>query len=1004
MLSMVKYILFFLLQLSLFTPLIAQQYPTVRFQTRDGLPNIAIRSLYVDSRDILWIGTENGLSKYQNGYFTNLFVEDGLAENNCWAICEDENGHLWFGSYGGGVTSFDGDAFKIYNKENGLVHNQVQTLYAANKKVYIGTLNGLSIMDIDTKEIKTVKGSQAKHPQNYVSGFFQRHGKFYYTTYNNGLYEVVDNGEEFKARKIHNGTMTLSLFIEGDSLYCANKGQMVKYHIDDFIKSPDTGQPVGRSSVWDQTQDHLGNRYLAAWGIYQNTGGLYRFDAKNMIPMNQDFGIDSKHILALEFQKSKQQLFVGSHDKGLYRVSLDNSVVYFPRNGTEVKGIEELNDKLLILDESGLEIKPQKRNDSSSVHIHPKTFKKEQENYLKAGKYIPKHEDFFYEIDYTTPSSLIKFYRLSVHKNKIWISTNIGLFALNETGEITDYLPLHTMVMGFTPDHQLIETNPYHGVRVYNDPQSFDYHYFPEEDIDTPTMVTDITSSPGSTYFSSAFSGLFLYTGGKFKSLLKEGILEEKKIKKIHYTEDGRLLVGGEYGNLYILDGDADFKLLGRYSKKRLNGNSIVALEDYKEYMVVGTEQGVHLISDHSYQFYSQQQGLKHSPRMVKVIGDDLYIATEAGYYKLDLKHISSLEREKIGVQLHNISINNAAISKDNYRWFDYKESSISLNADQSAVSVDFALEGVKHPDLVWIRYRLNPNEEWSPFQQNTLITINHLNHGKYNLEINAFDQHTSTSETLSLLKIIVEPPYYATPWFVVFSIFTLFLLVHGLFWYNLRRQRQIQIAKSNITKRIAETRLEALRSQMNPHFTFNALNSVQYYILEHNQEEAIRFLGQFSSLMRTTLEHSSQAWISLREELRYIKAYVDIENSRRKVPIEVNIKLDSSLSNDDTQVPPMIVQPIIENVFVHAFPPSRLKPKMTISYTKYNKHSLICSIADNGIGFDSSTISNQSKGLSLISERLKLQFMDEKSPITIHSTINTGTTIQVIIPIRIAT
>src|SRR5680860_285130 len=91
----------------------SQNYPSKNYTAADELPNNAIRSLLVDSNNILWIGTENGVVKKENDVFTNFFEEDGLALNSCWAIAEDKNKKLWFGSYGEGVSIYDGVKFKV---------------------------------------------------------------------------------------------------------------------------------------------------------------------------------------------------------------------------------------------------------------------------------------------------------------------------------------------------------------------------------------------------------------------------------------------------------------------------------------------------------------------------------------------------------------------------------------------------------------------------------------------------------------------------------------------------------------------------------------------------------------------------------------------------------------------------------------------------------------------------------------------------------------------------
>ena len=110
----------------------SQNYPTKNYTAAKDLPNNSVRSILVDSNNSLWIGTENGVIKKENDEFQYFFEEDGLAQNSCWAIAEDKNGKLWFGSYGEGVSIYDGYKFKILSEKDGLVHNQTGPMGSMN--------------------------------------------------------------------------------------------------------------------------------------------------------------------------------------------------------------------------------------------------------------------------------------------------------------------------------------------------------------------------------------------------------------------------------------------------------------------------------------------------------------------------------------------------------------------------------------------------------------------------------------------------------------------------------------------------------------------------------------------------------------------------------------------------------------------------------------------------------------------------------------------------------
>lgn len=165
----------------------SQTFSSTNFSTLNGLPNNSAYSIKKDSRGILWVGTGAGVSKIRNNKITNFYEEDGLAYNNCWAIEEDANHNLWFGSYGGGVTFYDGNNFSVYNTSKGLVNNYIRKIFYHNQKVFIGTKSGLSVIDINSKEITNpVINNDLKFQ---VMGFFEFEKSVYIQTYRDGLWK-----------------------------------------------------------------------------------------------------------------------------------------------------------------------------------------------------------------------------------------------------------------------------------------------------------------------------------------------------------------------------------------------------------------------------------------------------------------------------------------------------------------------------------------------------------------------------------------------------------------------------------------------------------------------------------------------------------------------------------------------------------------------------------------------------------------------------------------------
>jgi len=223
-----------------------------------------------------------------------------------------------------------------------------------------------------------------------------------------------------------------------------------------------------------------------------------------------------------------------------------------------------------------------------------------------------------------------------------------------------------------------------------------------------------------------------------------------------------------------------------------------------------------------------------------------------------------------------------------------------------------------------------------------------------------------------------------------------------GLFVYKVRIKaiQKEEKAKGEIQKRLAETKLEALQSQMNPHFIFNAMNSIQNFIIDNDVDRALMFMGEFSKLVRQTLDNSSKLKITLETELEYLKSYITLENMRFGNRVSVDISVDEDIEPYDIELPPMLVQPFIENVFVHAFDSHSLTPTLKVAF-EVQDGLLIIQVIDNGKGINLESNSRlfKSKGMMLAKERIAL-FQSDSEPVEVISAINIGTTIIIKLPI----
>jgi LytS/YehU family sensor histidine kinase len=231
--------------------------------------------------------------------------------------------------------------------------------------------------------------------------------------------------------------------------------------------------------------------------------------------------------------------------------------------------------------------------------------------------------------------------------------------------------------------------------------------------------------------------------------------------------------------------------------------------------------------------------------------------------------------------------------------------------------------------------------------------------------------------------------------------------------WYRNRLKAFQQ--KANLDKLISQAEMKALHAQMNPHFIFNSLNSIREMILHQETREASRFLANFAHLIRITLDHSRQSFISLRDTMEYINRYIEMEKIRNP-DFHFRMDVDHALEPDDTILPPLVIQPFIENAIWHGRNGEETEIHILVQFKKHGGQ-LICIIEDDGIGIETSRLrkdgqrsGHQSVSIANIQKRIELlnRKYDLHSSIVIREKNKdegfgaTGTIIQITLPLEI--
>lgn len=271
----------------------------------------------------------------------------------------------------------------------------------------------------------------------------------------------------------------------------------------------------------------------------------------------------------------------------------------------------------------------------------------------------------------------------------------------------------------------------------------------------------------------------------------------------------------------------------------------------------------------------------------------------------------------------------------------------VTLPYYENNLSLFFNVISFQSPENFRFEYKLNNADVWTALLNNRSINLNQLQPAVYHIYIKSVDK--PGKENIKEFVLIITPPVWKTAWFITAMILLGLSAVILTYRFRIKQIRQ----RANLDKKLAQTEMKALHAQMNPHFIFNSLNSIREMILHNENRDASHYLSKFAQLIRLTLNQSGQAFISLRNTIEYLQRYIEMEKIR-KADFTCTISAAAGLDLDGVMLPPMLIQPFIENAIWHGS--SNMPGEITITVNfKKEKNQLVCTVDDNGIGINQS-------------------------------------------------
>ncbi len=294
-------------------------------------------------------------------------------------------------------------------------------------------------------------------------------------------------------------------------------------------------------------------------------------------------------------------------------------------------------------------------------------------------------------------------------------------------------------------------------------------------------------------------------------------------------------------------------------------------------------------------------------------------------------------------------------------------------------------------------------DENWIHTTDKQFADYTDLKPGDYVFEVKA-DNGNGPSGITSF-PIIITPPWWGTLWFRVLSL----IAIGALIYLALKKRVQTIRKASALKHRIAETEMMALRSQMNPHFIFNCINGIDAMIQSNDKYRATMYLNKFAKLIRNILDISKQNKVPLSKDIETLQLYIDLELFRHQDKFTASIQVEDELMENDYTVPPLIIQPYVENAILHGL---RHRPghegKLMVTVTKQENH-LVYTIEDNGVGRKTTNVdlqkNGQGYGMQIGNDRVRLFNNEEVASVIITDLESnghaTGTRVQVELKIQ---
>lgn len=916
----------------------SQEPVSIHLTQKDGLPDIEFYDMIMDDEDFIWLAADKGLFRYNGKEYTNYSHPNkrGLSVFN---LQKDTAGRIWCNNISGQFFYIEKDSMHLFFDIKDRIKTTQLPVFTIAKDyaLNISTDEGLYRVDFAAKnisELAKIKSNLLKIPPNIAS-------------YSGDIFFLNDSISQFKEGRFHksyafNSTNGYNRFFAFDnSFYFISSRE--KYFTPSGINETQFYKVNTKAGKLEKiaTPDEITTKTVINVSEIDNRIWLNTNDGTYVYQIVNDEWIFQKRFYANRYTTRAMK----DRNDNYWIATLRNGVYVIPNLGIHSleipKGIQNVtslsvvkNNLVYGTDKGCIVIHNLETGAIKTVELLKglrvlKMVYNEQTNILFI---CGDTESYLW--DWNTGNVLSAFEikgakDLSTMNHKLLISNHNTVAVLDysnyqTTGQTNNVTP------NFNYNKKLIQA-------------------MGRDVISTVRSYANFLRKDSSLYFGQIDK---LYFIDKDKNQ-KEVRYKENSIfaTDIAETSDGLIWVSTNENGIFGLK-DSEVVYNYHQSNGLQTNQALKVLADGNNVWVV-SNRGLHFFNteDQSFKSFSFKSEIPvQKVSDIKIYNDKVYVSGNSGIFVVDKSYLESSKKAP-SVYFESILIGNEAKKLKNEYTISYAN-----NAFEARFNANF----YNSKESLTYLYRLKEIEQdWK--ETNTgIVRYPSLPSGSYDFEVKAITNKGVWSRETKSIKLLVTTPFWNQWWFYIMLI----LIGIGYFRFTITRIRSKQeeiFEKERVSKELVLSQLENLRSQMNPHFIFNVLNSIQEYIIRNDKYAASTYLVEFSKLIRMYLDHSKKEEIQLSEELNALRIYLGLEKNRFEDDFTFSVQEVKGINPEKLYIPSLFLQPYVENAIKHGLLHKSDNKELNIQFDYQEEdHTLICTIEDNGVGREASKSINK--------------------------------------------